>query len=298
MEIYTLDLNFLGLPQTIASYLVVGSEGPVLVETGPQSTLETLLNRLAEYNYSPQDIRQVLVSHIHLDHAGAAGWWAQQGAQVFVHHVGAPHLLDPGKLLSSAGRIYGDKMNTLWGETRPAPAEQVTAVHDGQKIEIAGLTFTAWDTPGHAYHHHIYQVEDIAFTGDAAGIQLPGKYFVDLPAPPPEFNLEKWLQTIERILSLPLTAIYPTHFGRMEEWQAQLRDLKHLMIKATDFVRGKIDEGLERDTILAQYLAEYRSRVEEAALSEFSIVQHEAVSPQYMSVDGILRYWQKKMSSS
>lgn len=298
MEIYTLDLNFLGLPQTIASYLVVGSEGPILVETGPQSTLETLLHQLAEYNYSPQDIRQVLVSHIHLDHAGAAGWWAQQGAQVFVHHVGAPHLIDPRKLLLSAGRIYGDNMNTLWGETRPAPADRVTAVHDGQKIEIAGLTFTAWDTPGHAYHHHIYQVEDIAFTGDAAGIQLPGNYFVDLPAPPPEFNLELWLQTIERMLTLPLKAIYPTHFGRVEEWQAQLKDLKRLMIKASEFVRGKMDEGLERDTILTQYLTEHRIRAEEAALSEFNIAQHEVVSPQYMSVDGILRYWRKKTSSS
>jgi glyoxylase-like metal-dependent hydrolase (beta-lactamase superfamily II) len=298
MEIYTLDLNFQGLPHTIASYLVVGPEGAILIETGPQSTLKTLLARLAEYGYSPGDIRQVLVSHIHLDHAGAAGWWAQQGAQVYVHHVGAPHLIDPRKLLSSASRIYGDKMDTLWGETRPAPAERVIAVHDGQKIEIAGLTFIAWDTPGHAYHHHIYQVEDVAFSGDAAGIQLPGIYFVDLPAPPPEFNLERWRQTIRRMLTLPLKAIYPTHFGRLEDWKAQLEDLESLMFKATDFVRRRMDAGLDRDKILAQYLAEHRNRAKAAALSEVTMAQYEAANPQHMSVDGILRYWHKKLSTS
>ncbi len=294
MEIYTLDLHFQELPHTIASYLVVGSEGTVLVETGPQSTLKNLLARLAEHGYSPGDIQHVLVSHIHLDHAGAAGWWAQQGAQVYVHHVGAPHLIDPSKLLTSAGRIYGDKMGTLWGDTRPAPADRVTAVHDGQKIEIAGLIFTAWDTPGHAYHHHTFQVEDVAFTGDAAGIQLPGSYFVDLPAPPPEFNLEIWQQTIERMLTLPVKAIYPTHFGRLEDWQAQLKDLSNLMFKATDFVRKKMDAGLDRDEILNQYLVEHHNRANVAALSEVNIAQHEAANPQYMSVDGILRYWHKK----
>lgn len=298
MEIYTLDLHFQELPHTIASYLVVGPKGAVLVETGPQSTLENLLARLAEHGYSPGDVQHVLVSHIHLDHAGAAGWWAQQGAQVYVHHVGAPHLIDPSKLLSSAGRIYGDQFNTLWGETVPAPADRVILVHDGQKIEVAGLTFTAWDTPGHAYHHHIYQVEDIAFTGDAAGIQLPGTYFVDIPAPPPEFNLEIWQQTIERMLALPLKTIYPTHFGKLEDWKSQLKEVGSLMRKNSEFVRKKMDEGLDRDQILAQYRAEHYSRAKAATLSEADIAQYEVVNPQHMSVDGIIRYWRKKRPAS
>jgi glyoxylase-like metal-dependent hydrolase (beta-lactamase superfamily II) len=294
MEIYTLDLDFQGVPQTIASYIVVGPKGVVLVETGPQSTLENLLSRLAEHGYSPGDVKQVLVTHIHLDHSGAAGWWAQQGAQVYVHHVGAPHLIDPSKLLSSAGRIYGDQFYALWGKTVPAPADQVISVHDGQKINAAGLTFTAWDTPGHAYHHHIYQLEDIAFTGDAAGIQLPGTYFVDLPAPPPEFNQELWLQTLDRMLTLPLKTIYPTHFGKMEDWKTQLKDFGSLIQKNSDFIRKKMEGGLDRDAILAHYQAEHRRRAEAATLSEADIVQYEVANPQHMSVDGILRYWRKK----
>ncbi len=179
------------------------------VETGPGSTLKNLLARLADYGYGPTDIDHVLVTHIHLDHAGAAGWWAQQGAQVYVHHVGAKHLIYPTKLLASAQRIYGDQLDSLWGETLPAPETQVTALYDGDQVEVGGLSITALDTPGHASHHHVYQLEDIAFTGDAAGIQIPGPYFVDLPAPPPEFNLELWQHTIERLLSLPLTPFIP-----------------------------------------------------------------------------------------
>lgn len=294
MEIYTLDLHFQDKPHTIASYLVVGPDGPVLVETGPQSTLETLLLRLNEYGHGPEDIRHVLVTHIHLDHAGAAGWWARQGAQIYVHQVGAPHLIDPTKLLASAGLIYGDKMGPLWGEVLAAPGEQVTPIQDGAKIEVAGLTFMAWDTPGHAYHHHVYQVEDIAFTGDAAGIQLPGSQFVDLPAPPPEFNLELWRQTIMRLKELRLTAIYPTHFGRVDDWQRQLETLDNLLGSATEFIRVRMEAGLERDQILEEYLADIQRQTQNFSMPPSIFDQYEAANPHYMSVDGIMRYWRKK----
>lgn len=296
MEIYTLDLHFQDKPQSIASYLVKGPDGAVLVETGPQSTLETLLTCLKEYGYAPTDIRHVLVTHIHLDHAGAAGWWARQGAHVYVHYIGAPHLVDPAKLLASAGRIYGDKMDSLWGKTLSAPEEQIIPLEDGTKIEVAGLTFTAWDTPGHAYHHHVYQLEDIAFTGDAAGIQIPGIKFVDLPAPPPEFNLELWRQTIRRLQTLPLSAIYPTHFGRVDDWQGQLATLDELLGTGTEFVRVRLEAGLNRAQILEDYLADIQHQAQRAAMPSSIFEQYEAANPHYMSVDGLIRYWRKKMS--
>ena len=295
MEIHTLDLNYQNRPHTIASYLVIGPEGPVLVETGPQSTLPTLIDRLSESGFSVNDVHHVLVTHIHLDHAGAAGWFAQQGAQVYVHHVGAPHLIDPSKLLASAGRIYGDKMDSLWGKTVPAPVERVVPVSDNDVIEVAGLTIKALDTPGHAYHHHVYQLDDIAFTGDAAGIQIKGTYFVDLPAPPPEFNLNLWQQSIDRLLALPLNSIYPTHFGRVDVWRQQLQDLSELMSTAADFVRIRMEGGLDRDEILEQYLAWHRGRSEGSNLSEEMYEQYEAANPHYMSVDGLMRYWRKKI---
>ncbi|MFZ0545363.1 MAG: MBL fold metallo-hydrolase, partial [Candidatus Promineifilaceae bacterium] len=219
MEIITLDLLYQNRPNTIASYLIEGPSGPVLVESGPGSTLSNLIAGLDEHGYRPRDIRHLLLTHIHLDHAGAAGWWAQQGTQVYVHRIGAPHLIDPSKLIASATRIYQDKMEQLWGEILPAPAENVTTVKDGDVIEVNGLHFTAVDTPGHASHHHVFLLEDVAIVGDLAGVHIPGADFVDLPAPPPEFHLETWLASIEKITSLPLSAIYPTHFGRVDDWQ-------------------------------------------------------------------------------
>lgn len=291
MQIHVLDLNFQNTANTIASYLLIGPDGPVLVETGPGSTLPVLKSRLAEHDLSPQEIKHVLVTHIHLDHAGSAGWWARKGAQIYVHHVGAPHLIDPSKLLSSAGRIYGEAMDSLWGEVLPAPAEKVTPVHDGDVISAAGLAFTAMDTPGHAYHHHVYRVGDVAFTGDAAGIHIPGPSFVDLPAPPPEFNLDLWRKSLERLRDMPVEAIYPTHFGRVDDWRKHLDVFEPLMLEAVEFVRIRMEGGLEREEILSQYLAWQQSRAAEAGVDELLARRYELSNPLFMSVDGIMRYW-------
>jgi glyoxylase-like metal-dependent hydrolase (beta-lactamase superfamily II) len=197
-------------------------------------------------------------------------------------------------LIASATRIYGEQMDALWGEILPAPAEQVTAVYDGDKIEVCGLTFTALDTPGHAYHHHTWRLEDIAFTGDAAGINLPTIDFVDLPAPPPEFHLETWQATIQRLSKEPLEAIYPTHFGRLEAWQSQLTRLSALMEEAVEVVRRELDGGADRETLLATYQAWYRARAEERQVPEAVFDRYVTANPPYMSVDGIARYWRKK----
>ena len=137
--VHTLDLNFQGQPLAIASYMLEHSGGVVLVESGPGSTLEGLRAALRGYGYTLQDITHVLLTHIHLDHAGAAGYLARQGAQIFVHPVGAPHLLDPGKLIASASRIYGDLMQTLWGEILPVPAEKLTVLNDNDELEVGAL---------------------------------------------------------------------------------------------------------------------------------------------------------------
>lgn len=294
MQIQALDLAFQNAPRVTASYLITGTAGPVLVETGPGSTLPTLKDRLAAAGYSTADIRHVLVTHIHLDHAGAAGWWAQQGAQVYVHHIGAPHLIDPSRLLTSASRIYGDKMQTLWGEVLPAPAERVVPLFDGDIIEVEGLTFTAMETPGHASHHHAYRLGDVAFTGDAAGIHLPELAMVDLPAPPPEFNLEIWLATVERLEKESFSVIYPTHFGPLSKWRRHLELFTDLMKEAAEFVRVRMEKELERDDVVRDYVSWRRERASTAQVSKEALHWYEVVNPLYMSVDGIMRYWQKK----
>jgi glyoxylase-like metal-dependent hydrolase (beta-lactamase superfamily II) len=295
-QIITLDLGFKNLPMTIASYLIIGPDGLLLVETGPASTLPNLRAQLAGYGYRSSDIKHVLVTHIHLDHAGAAGWLAQEGAQIYVHHVGAPHLVDPSRLLHSAGLIYGDQMEALWGETVAAPEDKVTAVYDGETIDVAGLHFTALDTPGHAWHHHTYRLDDIAFTGDAAGIHIPGTHLVDLPAPPPEFKLEVWDKTINRLLAENFTAIYPTHFGRVEDPNKQLDLLRTVMHEAAEFVRLRMEGQQDRDSIVAAYVTWMQDRARAAGLSEYAIQQFDAANPLYMSVDGIMRYWQRRQA--
>jgi len=297
MEIYTLDLNFQDMTETIAAYLVVGSAGPVLVETGPGSTLEALKTRLAEHGYTPADIRHVLVTHIHLDHSGAAGWWAQQGATVYVHPIGAPHLVDPSRLLTSARRIYGDAMDVLWGQTLPAPAGRVRALRDGDTVAVGDLLFTALDTPGHAWHHHVYRLGDVAFTGDAAGVRLPGSDFVSIPAPPPEFDREAWRKTLQHLSSENFATLYPTHFGPLNDARGHLEKMRELLEEVTEFVSQRIQNGRERDDLVAEYTAWNRQRAQAHGATEPDWQRYELANPLFMSVDGLARYWRKRDSA-
>ena len=303
MKLHILDTHFQGMPQVTAVYLLIGPDGPVLVESGPGSTLPAVLDALAGHGFGADDVRAVLLTHIHLDHAGAAGWWARQGAQIYVHHVGAPHLIDPAKLLASATRIYGDNMGPLWGEMLAAPAERVTALYDGDTVEAGGLTFTALDTPGHAYHHHAYRVSDghggaILFTGDAAGVSLPHIGVVDLPAPPPEFHLETWLATLARLeaerSSATVHTFYPTHYGPVTDVHGHLTALRTLMIDAVAYVAERAHAGVEREQLLADYVGWNRERAAALHLSPTIIRSYELANPLFMSVDGILRYLRKK----
>lgn len=294
MRIETLDLEFGGLAEVIAVFLVFGPEGPVLVESGPGSTLPSLLARLAEHGVEAEEVRHVLVTHIHLDHAGAAGWWAERGATVYVHEVGAPHLIDPGKLLASAGRIYGDRLDALWGETLPAPTERVVAVEDGAVIDAAGLRFEAFSTPGHAWHHHVYRLEDVAFVGDAAGIRIGERTWIDIPAPPPEFDLEAWKESLERLRRESFSTIYRTHFGPTSEVNEQLDRFETLLDEGAASVREMLEEGLDREAMSGRFADLMRRRAEDLGVDAGAFRAYELANPRIMSVDGIARYWRKR----
>ena len=294
MRIETVDLQYRGVPRTIASYLVFGPGGPVLVETGPGSTLPVLLDALSDLGVAPADIRHVLVTHIHLDHAGAAGWWAEQGATVYVHPFGAPHLVDPSKLIASATRIYKDEMEMLWGDILPAPPERVVPVQDGQVIAASGLSFTAIESPGHARHHHVFKVGDVAFTGDAAGIRFPDSPWIDVPAPPPEFDLEAWKETLDKIRRLDVKTLYPTHYGATDEVDAQLDGLHVALVETVDFVRSMMDDDLDRDQMVERYAERLTERTAHAGVTGELAQAMEFANPMAMSVDGISRYLRKQ----
>jgi glyoxylase-like metal-dependent hydrolase (beta-lactamase superfamily II) len=276
---------------------VEGPSGWALVECGPPSTLDVLLRRVAELGASPRDIHHLMVTHVHLDHAGAAGWWATQGTQVHVHHLGAPHLVDPSRLLASAERIYGDRMESLWGRVLAAPADHVVPASDGDHVDAAGLRFEALDMPGHARHHLVWALGKVAFTGDAAGVRLPDVPLVDLPAPPPEFDREAWYASIARLSQRHFRSLYPTHFGRVADVAAHLRELETLIAEASGFVHGMLAAGADRDLMQSEYQAWSMDRLRAAGAGPDQLRRYELANPFEMSVDGLVRYWRKRAAA-
>jgi glyoxylase-like metal-dependent hydrolase (beta-lactamase superfamily II) len=166
-------------------------------------------------------------------------------------------------------------------------------MHDGDAVNVAGLSFRALETPGHAGHHMVYVLEDVAFTGDIAGIRLPESGLIELPTPPPEFNLELWLASLDRIASLGLREIYPTHFGPVENVAEHLAEVRALLLETTEFVVERVDAGATRDEIVAQFGDWQRRRADAAGVQLGAYSRHEAINPAAMCVDGIIRYHSK-----
>jgi len=291
--VITLDLNFQGRKQAIAAYLIPHSSGLVLVECGPGSTLPALEAALAEGGYSPRDVTHLLLTHIHLDHAGAAGWLALQGAEVYVHPMGAPHMLHPEKLLASAARIYGDMMDTLWGEFIPVPEERLTAPEDAQEIVIGNLRFLPVDTPGHAEHHYAYLFEDICFSGDIGGVRIPGFPYLRLPMPPPELHLVRWRKSIQRLRTFNFNRIAPTHFGIFDDPDWHLSAVEKGLGDAARWLEEVMpaDPPVEE---LREMFADWMEKQGQAmGLSKTVYDAYTLVNPLGMSADGLLRYWKK-----
>jgi len=296
-KIFVIDHNFLGINGAIASYLIPHSSGAALIESGPGSTIENLTQGLAAQGYAPSDVTDVLLTHIHLDHAGAAGMLARSGARIHVHHVGAPHLVDPDKLLASAARIYGDQMEVLWGEFLPVPSRMINEVADGDIIQVNELQFRAIDTPGHANHHHAYIFADVCFSGDISGIRMHALRHIRLPMPPPEFNLDLWRDSQNKLCHEfekgAFTRIAPTHFGIFEDTEWHLNEIE----KALDEVELWIEQVLPNDPSLddlnEMFLEWTRERSLEQGLDPEQLDPYEAANPSWMSTYGIERYWRK-----
>lgn len=291
--VHTLDLNFQGQPLAIASYMIEHGDGVALVESGPGSTLDGLRAALKPHGYELRHITHVLLTHIHLDHAGASGFLAQQGAQIFVHPVGAPHMLNPEKLVASATRIYGELMDSLWGEFLPVPAEKLTVLQDNEQVVIGGLRFVALNTPGHAEHHYAYQFEDLCISGDVGAVRIPGYSYLRVPMPPPEFHLEKWRESLARLQKVGFKRIAPTHFGIFEDVDWHL----NAALKALDDVEAWLLENMPGDPpideLKQKFVAAMDAQGRAQGLSDEAITAYRLANPLSMSVDGLARYWKK-----
>lgn len=291
-QIEVLDLEFGSLP-TIASFLIPSADGPVLVESGPASTLGALEAALSARGMALADVRNVLLTHIHLDHAGAAWKLAEGGATVWVHPVGAPHLADPSKLLASATAIYGDAMDSLWGPVKPIPAGRIRTVDHREMIRIGGLSFEALHTPGHARHHIAYRFGDAVFTGDVGGVRMPTGPVVP-PCPPPDIDLEAWRASLAILRDARAGVLYLTHFGAFTDVREHLDRLEASLERFASFVRDRLREGLDEGAMLPLFEAYTRGFVDSAGPGERESECYSLANPAFMSVWGLARYWRKR----
>src|SRR5579871_243317 len=297
-DLWVIDTLFQGERGTIASYLLTGDNGLALIDVGSGATVEQLLAGVRAAGFDPTDIRHLVLTHIHLDHAGASGALVRRipEAQVYVHRLGAPHLAHPEKLLSSAQRIYGDKMDRLWGTTEPVPEDHLHVVEDGQRITVGSRTLLALYTPGHAIHHLAYFDEQRGelFAGDVAGVQLEGSDYVRPPTPPPDLNLEDWYASIDRIEALHPSVLYLPHFGRVGDVEVHLEQLRRRLGDWGALMLANIRQG-KTDTELAAILA--RTFDPDVAQSipgdETAVERYELVANYLMSAQGYVRYYRK-----
>jgi glyoxylase-like metal-dependent hydrolase (beta-lactamase superfamily II) len=292
-RVITLDLNFQGRSHAIAAYLIRYNDGAILVESGPGSTLSALEAGLAKEGLSPRHVTHVLLTHIHLDHAGAAGWLAKHGAQVYVHPVGAPHMLNPEKLIASATRIYGERMESLWGEFLPVPQNQLQVPNDAQAIQIGSLEFIPIDTPGHAEHHYSYLFEDVLFSGDVGGVRIPGYPYLRVPMPPPELHIERWHASITKLRKQKAAYIAPTHFGIFDDPAWQFDEVEKGLDSAVQWLEETMPSDPPVEELRKSFTDWMMREGEQMRLDEDVTKAYELANPLGMSADGLARYWKK-----
>lgn len=293
-DFQVIDTKMHGFDRVTASFLVTG-EQVALVETGPKNRVDTVVAALDEAGVDSLD--WIVVTHIHLDHAGAAGTLAARypGATVAVHEVGAPHLVDPTKLWSSASRIYGDAMEQLWGGIDPIPEDRIKVLNDGDKVDLGGRTLQAVETPGHAYHHHAYldDASGTVFTGDAVGVRLPDVGAIRPATPPPEFHLEKTVASIRRIEALAPTQLCPTHFGPVAApVEALCNEAIMVFERWGEWIRDARTTTDDLDEVTAAVRASAREALE-AQLEPEQVDRLEQTTSYRMNAMGYMRYFDK-----
>jgi glyoxylase-like metal-dependent hydrolase (beta-lactamase superfamily II) len=273
-----LDLHHLGDERVIGVYLLETEDGPALQDCGPSTCIPSLKERLAERGLALTDLRHLLLSHIHLDHAGAAGVLVREhpGLQVHVSEIGAPHVVDPSRLEASARRLYEEEFDSLWGELAPVPEQNVHVV--GEKV----LGLDCFPSPGHAAHHVCYlDAEGTLYAGDAAGVRIMPDRHIWPVSPPPEVDLDAWERTIDELELRAPERLALIHFGVVDQPRDHLRRLRRQLRLWGQRVRQGMDED--------EFVEAARADLEEADEATY----YERAAPLWQSFRGLRRYWDK-----
>lgn len=278
LAIEPIDLGYLGLEGAASAWLVRaesrGVRRTVLVESGPMACLPRLEQALRRRGIAPQEIEAVLVTHVHLDHAGAAGGFAARGAAIAVHPRGARHLADPSRLVASARSVHGEAFERFHGTPRPCAEARLVEVGDGGAFEAGPLRFEAIATPGHAVHHHAWAIAGAEgleiFSGDAAAMRLPGCEAISLPTPPTAFDPRSWDRSLARLAALRPRRLRLTHGGTVEDPAAWIDAVRRRLAEETSRLRELAAEE-DRDAAAARYLRWLRERAEASGASPETI---------------------------
>jgi glyoxylase-like metal-dependent hydrolase (beta-lactamase superfamily II) len=293
-----IDTFYGGRERYTAAYLLDARE-PAIVETGPTTSADHVAAGLDRLGVEADDLAHIVVTHIHLDHAGGVGTLCDRypKATVWVHERGAPHLADPARLVASATRVYGDeRMDSLFGPVEPVPAQRIRSVADGDVIELGGRALTAATTPGHASHQValVDSSSGAVFTGDALGIHPPDLPVLRPATPPPEYDLEMAIESIEKIRSLAGALVLFSHFGPVHEVE-RICDLAVERFRAwTEAARVAMERTDDIDEIASVLEAEARRDIETGSQAQVDLDGFEIVAGVRMNAMGIVRYWQKR----
>ena len=298
MSVDFIDLQFRGSPRVIATALVNGPGGVTLIDPGPTSCLPALEAGLRDRGLTLRDVGTLLLTHIHLDHAGATGTIVERvpGIRVYVDERGAPHMIDPAKLLASATRLYGDQMDTLWGAFLPVPASQVTALTGGERLDLGGTSMQVAYTPGHAKHHVSYLDEStgMAYVGDTGGIRVIGDYLL-APTPPPDIDIEAWQSSLDRIEAWQPVSLFLTHFGPITPARAHLARFRTTLTAQAEAVRDALKAGGSEEQQIRAFVDRMRQDARRA-LPEREAKATELAAPFDQLWHGLARYWQKRQT--
>jgi glyoxylase-like metal-dependent hydrolase (beta-lactamase superfamily II) len=291
---WLLDLNFLGRPGTVGAYLVADGGDVALVETGPGSTLEALREGLAAAGFVFAELTRVIVTHIHLDHAGAAGAVLREApnATLHVHPLGAYHMVDPSRLIASATRIYGADMDRLWGAFEPVPDARVREIDDGAVIRVGRRRLVALHTPGHAVHHVALHDPDRGdvFTGDVAGVRLDRLRYVRPPTPPPDIDLDAWRASVARLRALRARRLLLTHFGAFDDVEWHLDELLTRLYNWAGWMEARLALGESTADLVPPLSVRGADEVEAAGGGAAAVEDYEVATPSHMAVTGIARW--------
>jgi glyoxylase-like metal-dependent hydrolase (beta-lactamase superfamily II) len=291
-----IDLQFRGTPNVVATAILPAADGVTLIDPGPTSCLPALERGLRDRGLTLRDVRTLLLTHIHLDHAGASGSIVERvpAVKVYVHERGAPHMIDPAKLLASVTRLWGDQMDSVWGAFLPVPAGQVTVLKGGERLSLAGTGIKVAYTPGHAKHHVSFLDEHsgMAYVGDTAGVRVGGDYLI-APTPPPDIDIEAWQESLNTIEAWQPVSLFLTHFGPVSPSRAHLARFRATVASASETAREMIAGG-GADEDLAKKFSEWMRQDARKYLSESDARAVELAAPFDQLWQGLARYWQKK----